>query len=157
MSRPEAEDGGTYYHGGSDPGSDAQDFEPWRPGDPSTTGDAPAGYSGHDPRAETGGWTAVGGTRRSEPDSQKNKAPDQERRGRWWTEDVPHHYKSGDAVRNRGAVGGDILSRVPDHTRGRILSTREGLLGGRFATVEFENGYTVEVRAEKLERRGWLD
>jgi hypothetical protein len=137
-------------------------FTPWLPGDPSTSADA------HERRhtegaARTGdrgrvadldeGREAIERLRRPRKDEQE--AP--QRRGRWWTEDVSRRFASGDRVRNRGPVGGAAFSHVPDHTRGRVVSTREGLLGDDFAVVEFDNGYTEEVRAERLERRGWLD
>jgi hypothetical protein len=76
----------------------------------------------------------------------------------WWTEANPKKLQGGDKVRATGALGGDFISSVQSGTKGRIVETSSGLLGGERATVKFDNGYEVKnVPVEKLERRGWLD
>lgn len=163
--RPEATGGGYSELGPDDYDRDAwQEFTPWRPGDPSTIGEAPPSYaaaSGFDdqiyrPSADDGRAGAPAGGQQAE---QPGTAADQGgRRGRWWTEDNPRKLQGGDKVKATGALGGGLISSVPTGTKGRIVDTRSGLLGGERATVEFDNGYRVEnVPVENLERRGWLD
>ncbi|MQA12145.1 MAG: hypothetical protein GEU98_27150 [Pseudonocardiaceae bacterium] len=153
--RPEA--GESAYEPYDDHDPDAwQEFTPWRPGDPSTSDEVLSSAAGEP--ARDGGWTpeqhergATGGRQ------QRGQGHPEQRRGRWWTEDVPRGYKAGDRVRNRRATGRGMFSTVQPGTRGEVVSTRRGLLGDSFATVRFENGYTEEIRTENLERRGWLD
>lgn len=134
-----------------------QEFTPWRPGDPSTAGEAPMSasddfFNGRYGTPETGSYDRPGEQQRDE------EASGQQRRGRWWTEDSsPRRYETGDRVRNQRATGSGMFSTVQSGTKGEVVSTRRGLLGDDFATVRFDNGYTEEVRTENLERRGWLD
>lgn len=127
--RPEGE-ASDYSYGSYDSGYDWdawQEFTPWRPGD-APVADSPPARGAID----------------TEPEC-----------GRWWTEDVPRRLEAGDRVRAQGAVGGLFISHVPDNTRGRVTSTRHGVLGDEYATVEFENGYTEEVRTSDLRRDSW--
>lgn len=134
-----------------------KEFTPWRPGDPSTAGEAPmfaadAGVEGRrgTPEASRPGAQAE--------DRHDERAAGQQRRGRWWTEEsAPRRYEAGDRVRNQQAAGSGIFSTVQPGTRGEVVSTRLGLFGDEYATVQFENGYTEEVRTEHLQRRGWFD
>ncbi|MEV0065372.1 hypothetical protein [Amycolatopsis sp. NPDC050768] len=158
--RPEGSAGGYSDQGGDDyDGTAWQDFTPWRPGDPSTRSEAPASYAAdfsgeglyRPALGDRGDSTAMPGARRSAGDA-KN-----EPRGRWWTEDQPTSFESGDRVSSRSAVGGAFFSHVPKGTEGRITSTRSGLFGGDFATVEFENGYIEEVATSELKpEKGWF-
>lgn len=154
--RPE-EEGGT-YDAGRDYDPDAwKEFTPWRPGDPSTRDEAP--MSASDPTLEGRRWNAEErSTSAAGAAEQRERAGGEpQRRGRWWTEDVPRRYEAGDRVRNQRAAGTGMFSTVQPGTRGEVVSTRHGLFGDDFATVRFENGYTEEVRTDALERRGWLD
>lgn len=67
-------------------------------------------------------------------------------------------YKAGDQVRSTRAVGGAVFNHVQSGDKGRVVRVEKPLLGGEDKlTVEFGNGYTEQVRASDVERRGWLD
>lgn len=73
---------------------------------------------------------------------------------REWSE-VPR-FAANDRVIARGAVGGGLFKNVPGGTQGRVVSTRSGLLT-EYATVEFDNGYTEEVKTSQLDTvRSWF-
>ena len=158
--RPEGSaDGGYGELGPDDYNRDAwRDFTPWKPGDASTRGEAPPSYA-----ADYEG----DGQYRPSLEDERGRAGDQpvadqratasEPQKRWWTEGAPRPIAQGDQVSSRGAVGGGLISHVPVGTDGRVTSTRSGALGGEYATVEFSNGYTEEVRTSDLQReRGWF-
>lgn len=154
--RPEADGGWSEPDNDYDP--DAwQEFTPWRPGDPSTAGEAPMSASGE--FFEGRHWTPEARDRADGKQHDEPASDRQERRGgRWWTEEsAPRRYEAGDKVRNQRAAGGTLFSTVQPGTKGEVVSTRRGLLGDEYAKVRFDNGYTEEVRTENLERRGWLD
>jgi hypothetical protein len=156
--RPEGTDGG-YHEIEDDYHHDAwQEFTPWRPGDPSTAGEAPPGYAANG--AEFDGQRSVpaepdrNADCRDEADERRSNA----RSGRWWTEEVPERYKPGDRVRSVVTITGRLgFSHVSADTRGQVVSTRLGMLGGEYATVQFENGYTEEIETSAIERRSWWD
>ncbi|MFI5605945.1 hypothetical protein [Amycolatopsis sp. NPDC051903] len=158
--RPEGTSGGYNDRGPDDYDRDAwQEFTPWRPGDPTTRGEAPASYAvGFESTAlyrpsedENAGRTH---TVDREPPGQP---PTGRPRSRWWTEDQPVRLDRGDRVTSRSAVGGAVFSHVPAGTEGRVTGTRSGLFGGDFATVEFANGYVEEVPTSELNREtGWF-
>jgi len=134
------------------------DWTPWRPGDESAAGEAPADFAadGMPAGRDLRGWTP---DRTQEvpgppPDSGAQPA---ERRGRWWTEDAPARYREGQQVRSTGAVGsGAFFARVPAGTRGEVVSTRNGLMGGEYLTVRFDNGYTEDVKRDDIQRDSWF-
>ncbi|GGS54493.1 hypothetical protein [Actinokineospora fastidiosa] len=157
--RPEATDGG-YREFDNDYDRDAwQEFTPWRPGDPSTKGEGPPPYA-HD-HAQPDGWFrtlfSAADPQRSVPKSpQSGKLTD--RPSRWWTEDVPERFQPGERVRNNTPIHGKLgMQHVPDNTKGEVISTRHGLLGGEYVTIRFENGYIEEVDINTIERRSWWD
>ncbi|HEY3693669.1 MAG TPA: hypothetical protein VGL46_25845 [Pseudonocardiaceae bacterium] len=157
--RPEGTSGGYSDRGADDDGDAWQEFTPWRPGDPSTRGEAPASYAAdydgaglYRPaeleRDDRGGQASAGSAGQSREDRS---------RGRWWTEEQPVKFDRGDWVSNRSAVGGAVFSHVPAGTKGRVTGTRSGLVGGEFATVEFANGYVEDVPLGELKQeRGWF-
>lgn len=157
--RPEGSADGGYGELGPDDDRDAwQDFTPWRPGDASTRGEAPPSYA-----ADYNGdglYRPALENERGRPGDQPaggKRAGADEPRTRWWTEGAPRPIAQGDRVSSRGAVGGGVISNVPAGTAGQVTSTRSGALGGEYATVEFSNGYTEEVRTSDLQReRGWF-
>lgn len=67
------------------------------------------------------------------------------------------YFRDQERVRVTRDVGGILFTRVPNGTRGRVVGTRSSVLGGVYATVAFDNGYTEEVRASDLERVGFFD
>lgn len=162
--RPEATDGG-YHEFNDDYSQEAwQAFTPWRPGDPSTAGEAPPSYAA--------GQAELNDRTRSsrpypEPEQSHRRTRSQddegarghiERPGRWWAENVPEKYERGDRVRNNTVIRGKLgMQHVPDNTKGQVVSTRFGLLGGEYVTVRFENGYTEEVKIAEIERRSWWE
>ncbi len=153
--RPEAAGGWSEPYDDYNPNA-WQEFTPWRPGDPSTAGEAPMSASGD--FFEGRHWTPETRSDRPAEQQRDDSASGQQRRARWWTEEsAPRRYETGDRVRNQRAAGSGVFSTVQPGTKGEVVSTRRGLLGDEFATVRFENGYTEEVRTENLERRGWLD
>jgi hypothetical protein len=163
--RPEATGGGYNDRGSDDYDRDAwQEFTPWRPGDPSTAGEAPPSYYGGN-ALDDQIYRPGSGDGRAAPPAEEQQggnpgavADQGGRRGSWWTEANPKKLQGGDKVRATGALGGDFISSVQSGTKGRIVETSSGLLGGERATVKFDNGYEVKnVPVEKLERRGWLD
>lgn len=103
-----------------------RDFTPWRPGDKPES----------DPVSETPTSDSILGFK--------------------WTEGQPVQFNSGDRVQNTRAIGGMLGSAVPKGTIGYVRATRASLLGDAYATVEFDNGYREEVRAEDIERKGWF-
>lgn len=159
MERPEAYDCGD--GAADDYDKDAwQEFTPWRPGDPSTAGEAPAEptWGGN---SETVWSRLIDRSTDRRPVTQANKQVDpagreSEPRGRWWTEEVTERFGTGDRVRSRGAVGGDFMTHVQPNTRGRVTGTSIGALSGEWATVEFDNGYTETVRMHDLKRDSWF-
>ena len=76
-------------------------------------------------------------------------------RGRWWTEDVPDRYSTGDRVESTTNIKGAVFNHVGRGTQGRVTDAKTGLLGGDYVTVEFDNGYTEEVRTEDVKRASW--
>ena len=141
-------------------GSDIpEDFEPYRPGDPSSLDhgvpiEQARGYD--DARRLLDELPDRIG--RQSPTSRDGRQDDQQPRERFrWSEDS-RRYGRGDRVRATGALGDGIMRTVPGGTRGEVVERREGLLGGERLTVEFDNGYRLEnVQSSDLERRGWLD
>lgn len=69
--------------------------------------------------------------------------------------DVPD-YRPNDAVKAQRNLGGVFGTNVPRGTRGRVVSTREGVFNS-YVTVEFANGYTEEVRTDAVRRVRWFD
>ena len=67
-------------------------------------------------------------------------------------------YRQGDRVKARNAVSGGFLggTTVPQGTRGRVVSTRDGVFTS-YVTVAFDNGYTEEVKKSALSKVGWFD
>lgn len=151
IERPEQQ--GRAYEVDGDPDA-RNEFTPWRPGDPSTAGEAP--MSAADAVVQGRRWTPPPTADRGEPAEHLPQEQAQSCRS-WWTEQVTRQYDAGDRVRSERAVGNGLFATVQPGTPGEVISTRSGLFGDKFATVQFENGYTEEVRAEHLERRGWLD
>lgn len=66
------------------------------------------------------------------------------------------NWDKDDQVVSRTEVGGSGIfgSHVPEGTKGEVVETRTGLFDS-YATVEFDNGYTEEVRASDLGRHSW--
>lgn len=154
--RPEGT-GGEF--GWNDYGQQAADeFEPYRPGD-----QLGAGEQDHHQVAGGGGrrsWQELlGGEDREQVASEQvgdGETAPKPAGGRWWTEDVRRRLRDGERVQATRATGGTFVSHVPKGTPGRVSSTRSGLLGGEYATVQFDNGYAEEVPAADLERgREW--
>lgn len=71
------------------------------------------------------------------------------------SDDVPS-YQANDRVRAKNDVRGIFGTRVPAGTNGHVVSTRSGLFTS-YVTVEFENGYTEEVKTSDVTKRGWFD
>lgn len=158
--RPEGTSGG--YGDQDDPyDQDAwQEFTPWRPGDPSTRGEAPQSYAAAYDAAGTYRARLAANEQRDGPRSVQRaddaQAEEQPRR-RWWTEENPRKIASGDRVKNVTASGGNLVSHVPAGTEGRVTGTRSAMFGGEYATVDFANGYTEEVSTVDLRREtGWF-
>ncbi|ONF73953.1 hypothetical protein [Amycolatopsis keratiniphila] len=177
--RPEITGGG-YHHLEPNDGYDPdgwQDFTPWRPGDPSTQNEAPPALAAE---FSAGTYTTGTGGRGSGSDRGRGRegltesqaeAPDTaprrrqpEKPNRVTTRNTLQHpgqvqrFEPGDKVRSRGTIAGQLgMDHVPTHTKGRVLDTRQGLLGGSFATVAFENGYVEEIQTDAIERRGFFD
>jgi hypothetical protein len=161
--RPEGTGGGYDRLGPDDYDQDAwKEFTPWRPGDPSTMNEAPASYASdfageglYRPSAaeQQDGREAPAG-----PSSANALAA--KRRGFRWSEDS-RRLQDGDRVRATRAMGDGLMNTVRPGEKGRIVHTEHGLLGGRRADVQFENGNTVHNvdldKGDSLERRGWLD
>lgn len=137
-----------------------EEFEPFRPSEHLDDGEQADHY-----RPASDGVTSDGRPTRELDEDQgagdklaERRTDDRhaEGRRRWWTEDVPRPYQHGDKVKAARATGGTFITHVPKGTKGRITSTRNGLLGGDYATVEFDNGYIEEVQVSDLERgRSW--
>lgn len=146
MGRPEAGDSANY--GEYSTQDQDQDFTLWRRGDPRTEIPRPAYLRGADEFC-----------RRSDDGRADVRKPDRreenQRRGRWWTEETRRPYQRGDRVRSVRPAGGDLISHVPADTRGRVVSTRADFLGRERVTVEFDNGYTEEVTPSDIEYRRW--
>jgi len=153
--RPEAADGGYDAHQVDQAAVD--DFVPWRSGDPSTAGEAPA-VPADTGRTFEGSWARLlGQSERSEPAKKDAEQAADKPRGRWWTEDAPQRYNVGDAVRAKEAIAGEFgMRHVPAGTRGRVVDKQMGVLSGEFLTVEFENGYTEPLDAKSLKRDSWF-
>lgn len=155
--RPEGTGGG--YHQ-LDP-HDGYDFVPWRPGDPSPSGEAPPQYAAefHADNGGRGGRGLLDNEPAARPDATARPTPH-----RVTTRNTVQHsgenrpFESGNRVRSRATIAGQLgMDHVPTHTRGRVLSTRRGLLGGSYATVAFENGYVEEIDIDAIEHRSWWD
>lgn len=71
------------------------------------------------------------------------------------SDDVPS-YQPNDKVRAKNDVKGIFGTKVPTGTNGRVVSTRGGLFTS-YVTVEFDNGYTEEVKTSDVTKRGWFD
>jgi hypothetical protein len=157
VGRPELTGGG--YH--EIPRDDLDDeFQPWTPGDASTGGEMPSNYASHgiasDGRSRT--WrddqeSPAASVNDSVGTGRKSEKPG----GSWWTEaSAPKPLENGQRVKSVGAVGGGVFSSsVPAGTTGKITGGRSGLMGGEYVTVEFDNGYTEEVRATDVKRDSW--
>ncbi|HEY2041655.1 MAG TPA: hypothetical protein VGH11_03180 [Jatrophihabitans sp.] len=157
--RPEGTGGGYSDRGADDYDSDAwQEFTPWRPGDPSTRGEAPASYAAdYDGDGLYRSSELERGAQEGRSSGGSAGQGEERPRTRWWTEDQPTRFGRGDRVSNRSAVGGAVFSHVPAGTEGRVTGTRSGLFGGDYATVEFANGYVEEVATSELNREtGWF-
>ncbi|MFD5245650.1 hypothetical protein ACFWIW_13950 [Amycolatopsis sp. NPDC058340] len=151
--RPEA--GGDAWNAS---GSDLpDDWEPWRPGDPSTIKEAPASYAAstfatdgiYRPSAsDTADEIGRGTSPRSKPDREPRK--------RWWTEGNPRKYGEGDKVKSREAIGGPFMCHVEPGTRGEVVGKRSGLFGDEYLKVKFANGYTEEVKPDAIQRDTWF-
>ena len=154
MSRPESDDRGYEPPKGYDEGM-GEEFTPWRPGDPSASGEAPASYTaaggavfeGRGPRDP--GRVAGGKEQGADHDQEQPQT-------RWWTEDSVIRWEAGDKVRSRDTVRGSFMAHVPAGTRGRVVDKRMGALSGEWLTVEFDNGYTEIVRPDALRRDSWF-
>lgn len=159
--RPEAGDGMGYDLGDSYDRDAWQEFTPWRPGDPPVADERPSAVAGDVGTVERGPIRNAHGSIQNahEPDQGRRQAGDveaeQPRRGWQWTEEQPQRYRQGDRVRATETTGGTFISHVPKGTEGRVVDTRLGALGGEYATVEFRNGYTEEVKTSDIERRSW--
>lgn len=162
--RPEGSAGGYDADGADDYDRDAwQEFTPWRPGDPSTAGEAPASYTGDfhgeglylpsADRQQDGRTEPTPASSPTDPATPK-QAPFR------WSEDS-RRLQEGDRVRATRAMGNGLLNTVRPGDKGKVVRTGHGILGGRRADVQFDNGYTVHNvdldTGESLERRGWLD
>lgn len=133
------------------------DFEPWRPGDAPVTDEYSARWQPSHPQSAGRGGPGQPEQPPAAELEARQQADKQVRGGFRWTEDVVRPYRQGDRVSNATAAGGSLVRHVPAGTRGQVVSTRSGLLGGEYATVAFENGYTEEVRVDDLQReRGWF-
>ena len=153
MSRPESDDRGYEVPKGydQDPGDE---FTPWRPGDPSASGEAPASYAADGAVFEGGGPSdpdRVGGGKEQVADHDQRQS-----RTRWWTEDSATRWEAGDNVRSRDTIRGTFMAHVPAGTRGRVVDKQMGALSGEWLTVEFDNGYREIVRPDALRRDSWL-
>lgn len=154
MSRPEAHGNEYEYY---PPTSDQDDSTLWRPGDDPVTDEAPttpAGPLRGVERLLDGIVDRIEG--QPDRDSTASPPPNPDTSS-WWTESSSRRYETNDRVRSVRATGGDFISHVPADTYGRVTSTRMGLLGGEYATVEFENGYTEEIKASDIQRTRWWE
>jgi hypothetical protein len=153
--RPEGTGGG--YHQ-LDP-NDGYDIEPWRPGDPSPSEEAPRYaaefYSDNGDRG--GGHGLLGAEPPARPAPPAKPAP-----RRVTTRHTVQHsgearpFKADEQVRSRAVIAGQLgMDHVPIHTNGRVLSTRQSLTGDSFATVAFANGYIEEIATSAIEHRSW--
>ncbi|MFD8497999.1 hypothetical protein [Amycolatopsis sp. NPDC059657] len=141
-----------------------QEFTPWRPGDPSTAGEAPASYAADYQddriyRPSSGGYSDGRGPVDTDTTSGRGGTADTPKRSWRWSEDS-RKLKAGDNVRATRGMGSGIFNTVHDGTKGRIVSTEHTLLNGERGTVEFDNGYVmrnVNLSDGTLERRGWFD
>lgn len=152
--RPEGSGGGYDEPGHDDFDQEAwQEFTPWRPGDPSTSDEAPASYAG-DFSAPSRYIEDRGEPRPGSSSGEPAAGPAP--RGFRWSEDS-RKLRAGDDVRAGRALGEGVLSSVPPGEKGRIVSTEVTAFGER-GTVRFENGYELEnVDLDHLDRRGWFD
>lgn len=65
-------------------------------------------------------------------------------------------YVANDQVSLKSAVTGVLGgTKVPAGTRGRVVSTRDGVFTS-YVTVSFDNGYTEEVKKADLKKVGWF-
>ena len=120
-------------------------------------GEAPSFSAGDSPEP---GWSTLLGqwsdrAPKAEPAKRTEQREDEPRK-RWWTEDSPQSFTTGDRVRSHGAIGGDFMRHVQADSRGKVTGTRLGALSGEWATVEFDNGYTETVRMSDLKRDSWF-
>lgn len=155
--RPEAGEFGDYQ---PEPYDETawQEFTPWRPGDPSTAGEAPASYAAASSaddgrrRAPAVEHQDAAGTGRTAAEPSSTDRP-----SRWWTEDTQRRYEGGERVRSTAAVGGEFISHVPRGTEGRVVDTRTTWTGEERLTVEFSNGYREEdVKPTEIRRDSWF-
>ncbi|MFI7123751.1 hypothetical protein [Amycolatopsis sp. NPDC049868] len=149
---------------------------PWKPGDPATrptryATKAPSASRIHEPIDRSDGRSLHHLPAETEPTSSPlNYAPPSRSRhnsdtrtpsrkpGFQWSEDS-RRYQGGEAVRVTRDVSNDLglLTKVPKDTKGRVVSARIDMYGNEKVTAVYENGYSGEVDARSIERRGILD
>lgn len=149
--RPENDDRGYELPKGYGPDS-GEEFTPWRPGDPSTSGEAPETHAS----ADRAPLVPSDFDRTPEDGKQSAGRHPEQARTRWWTEESATRWGTGDKVRSRDTIRGTFMEHVPAGTRGRVVDKQMGALSGEWLTVEFENGYTEKVRSDALKRDGWF-